>query len=150
MQSTRTSKPDICILSLTVSNKQTNSVEQTSSWEVNSRPASKEIPSLDASQGFIICYTNIFYWSLFWASWIQSTSWLPNCLRFILILFSHLGLRLKKNPLSFYNEMKTQKVLLGEQLAQQSYRDRSRHFSLPQRSRQVLGPTQPNPLLTCI
>lgn len=57
-----------------------------SPWEVNSCSLSQEI----SCWSFLIVYARCCCWTIYWATWIQSTSSHPVSLRSILVLFFHL------------------------------------------------------------
>jgi hypothetical protein len=54
----------------------------------------KNFPAFYATQRFITAFTRALHWSLFWARWIQSIPSHPISLRSILMLSTHLRLRL--------------------------------------------------------
>jgi hypothetical protein len=78
-----------------VANYQTNSMEQSPSWEANSHSASQEITRLSWTWRFRIVFTRSRHWSLSWARWIQATPSQPTSLISILILSSNLCVSLQ-------------------------------------------------------
>jgi hypothetical protein len=69
-------------------------MEPSPSREAASRSASQEFPKYYGTRGFTTVFTGARHWSLSWAWWIQSIQSNPLCTRSILILASHLCLRL--------------------------------------------------------
>jgi len=64
-------------------------MEQSPSWEANSRLASQELPAFHGTWRFITVFTRAYHWSLFWARIMQSTPSHPISLRSIPVLSSH-------------------------------------------------------------
>jgi hypothetical protein len=65
-----------------------------SPWEANGRSLFKKFTAFYGTPSFITVFTRTRHWSLSWATWIQFTPSHPIYLRSILILSSHVRLRL--------------------------------------------------------
>jgi len=72
----------------------TYSMVQSPSWEGNWFAASQEIPAFHGTRRFITVLKSVRHLSLFWTSPIQSIYPHPTSWKSILILFTHLRLRL--------------------------------------------------------
>jgi len=82
-------------------------MEQSPSWEANSRATSQEIPAFYGILRFITEFTPARHWSLSWSRCTHSPPFHPISLRSILILYSHLRLCLPSGlfPLGFPTKM---------------------------------------------
>jgi hypothetical protein len=76
-------------------------VEPSCSWEVVSCAVTQEFPNIFGTRRFITVFTRTLQWSISWARLIHSIPPLYSPLRFILILSSHIHLRISSWLLPF-------------------------------------------------